>query len=141
MRTGVSMPEGKRQRSRSAKRLAKLGLSVAYALKTNGQIGADFAVMGSKAGRVIIKAENGRTVEVAENVDESTHKPSPVMGFDREFLYAPLPVAVRKHNLGAENARSKNPNARKYLSAIDADYKRRNGIPRYEDPENNIRIY
>jgi hypothetical protein len=130
-----------RQRSKRARHLAKLGLSVAYALKTNsGEVGADFAVMGSNAGRVIFKDENGRTVEVNEDVDESKHKPSPVMGFQREFLYAPIPKAVGDHNLGPRQKGQKEGD-RLHLSKMDADYKKRNGLPRYENPENGIKIY
>jgi hypothetical protein len=135
------MPEKKRQRSKSAKRFAKLGLSVANALKTTtGEVGKDFSVMGTRAGRVVFKGDNGRTIEVAEEVDESKHRPSPVVGFQREFLYAPIPRAVRDHNLGPRNKGQKE-SERQHLSKEDADYKRRNGLPRYEDPENGIRIY
>jgi len=135
------MAAKKRQRSSSAKRMAKLGLSVAYAIKTNtGQVGAEFAVLGSNAGRVIFKGENGRIFEVNEHVDESRHKPAPVMGFQREFLYAPIPKAVRNHNLGPRQKGQKE-SERLHLSKMDADYKRRNGLPRYEDPENGITIY
>jgi len=130
-----------RQRSKRARHLAKLGLSVAYAIKTNtGEVGAEFAVLGSNAGRVIFKGENGRTIEVNEHVDESRHKPSPVMGFEREFLYAPIPKAVRDHNLGPRTKEQKE-GERLHLSKMDADYKRRNGLPRYEDPDNGITIY
>jgi hypothetical protein len=135
------MSAKKRQRSSSAKRMAKLGLSVAYAIKTNtGEVGAEFAVLGSNAGRVIFKGENGRIFEVNEHVDESRHKPAPVMGFQREFLYAPIPKAVRDHNLGPRTKGQKEGD-RLHLSKMDADYKRRNGLPRYEDPENGITIY
>jgi hypothetical protein len=130
-----------RQRSKRARHLAKLGLSVAYAIKTNtGEVSTDFKVMGARAGRVIFKGENGRTVEVAGEVDESGHKPSPVMGIEREFLYAPIPKALRHHNLGPRTGKQKE-SERLHLSKVDADYKRRNGLPRYEDPDNGITIY
>src|SRR5918911_4785248 len=115
------MPSGNRRRSTSAKRLAKLGLTIAYALQTNGVSVSETSVMGTRRkGRIIVKSETGRTVELNEEVNTSRHKPAPVMGLDREFLYAPIPRDLRKEG-------------QKYLSRIDADYLRRNGLPRYED--------